>query len=577
MLTSYLKEPNALVISKAAAQDTIQGVKQEIQLETTAKIPQLVTQELEKVRTMEKNEAMRYRYIPQLNSYRDPDHKLNADVPFSYLRRMAQLYPIARACINRRQTQITQLKWDITTIDDIEGEEGYDTQKQVVKAWLKQPMGHKTRFREMLTMMVDDILTLDAICFEYQKRRGGEFMYLIPVDPTTISLRVTDTGATPEPPDNAYVQYIQGMEIASFTTKEMLYEAMKNRTYSPYGFAPLESLIIQVESALRGALFNLGFFKDSNVPDGFITLPTEVAATKTQVEEWQMWFDAIIQGDPRFLHKLKILPGGAEYTKAQTPEDMKFERFELWLLQQTCAVFDVQPQDIGITYQVNKATGDTQQEIGQSRGLLPLAGFLKEVIDSVIQEEMGFPELQLLWTNINPTNKKEEAEIAAIEIPLGVQSVDEYRIKKGDEPIGLDHFIHTTNSPVLVKDFLTGKPTLEVVSQNPQNNSNPKKPVPEEKIFDVEMEKKEHEEIKLWRKCVYRDIESGKGPRNDFISSTIRPQIVEKISKGIRTITNKEQARIFFEQFLDPEIKASLTLLEYAQGLRKTEHDITSH
>src|SRR3990167_6096172 len=228
-------------------------------------------------------------------------------------------------------------------------------------------MGHKTRLRELLTIIVDDTLTIDAVTFEISRLRGGKFQNLVPVDPTTIALKVTETGATPEPPDPAYVQIIGGRNIAEFTTDEMIYEAMGNRSYSPYGFAPLESLILQAEAALRGTLYNLNYFRENNVPEGFITLPTEVAQNKVQVEEWQMWFDSIVAGDQRMTHRLKILPGGAEYIAAKKPEDMAFEKFELWLLQQTCAVFDVPPQDIGITYQVNKSTAESQSSLSLER------------------------------------------------------------------------------------------------------------------------------------------------------------------------------------------------------------------
>lgn len=559
--------------------------QQKVELEQ--RIPQIVSasvkEEITKIDTLKRNEALRYRYPNRVNTQSDADRKYMSDVPFSFLRRMAVVYPIARACINRRIRQITQLEWDITTIDELESETGYKEQIKLVKDFFKHPMGHKTRMRELLTLMVDDVLTVDAISFELQRTRGGDFMHLIPVDPTTIALRVTDTGGTPEPPETAYVQFIAGEKIAEFTTNEMLYEFMGNRSYSPYGLAPLESLIIQVESALRGALYNLAYFRESNVPEGFITLPEDVAGSKERVEEWQLWFDMLIAGDPKMQHRLKILPGGSEYTPAKKPEDMAFERFELWLASQTCMVFDVQPQDIGITIDINKATGESQSEIGRERGLLPLGNFLKEIFDDLIQVELQLEELQFTWQNINPVDRKEEIEIAEKEINMGTLGVDEFRSEQGREPLGLKAYVKTNTGPILVEDIVSRKvgpaadaKRADTIASQPkpgegenQNQGNKT----DEKLNEAEEEKKELMDLARWRKCVYRDLEKGKPLRTDFQSAYIDPDTQKEIAERLKKVASKFQAKILFDEYIDPEIKATMKLLRFSRDMRRLEHE----
>lgn len=529
-------------------------------------LPGLVEEELKKQRMLSDKEARMFRRVDVYNSWTNSDTKVGADIPFSYMRRLARVYPIARACINRRIRQITQLQWDITTIDDIRDEEGYTSQIKEVKAFLKRPMGHKTRFREMLTIMTDDIMTVDATCFEYRKTFGGELLNVVAVDPTTIILRLNDDGSTPEPPEIAYAQYIAGKKIAEFTTDEVLYEAMNNRSDSPYGLAPMESLILQVESALRGSLYNLNYLKENNVPEGFLMLPEDVASNQDQVEQWQLWFDALLAGDQKLTHRLKILPSGSEYTPAKKPEDMSFERFELWLAQVTCAVFEVQPQDIGLTYQVNKATGESQQDIQKERGLIPLANFEKEIIDEIIQDVMGYESLQLTWVNLNPTNKKEDVEIAKTEIQMGAKSVDEYRIEQGLQPIGLGHYVMTAAGPVLLNDILN--PPEQQTEDPSMTNETPKK---------EDAEKMEYEEIKRWRKAIYNDIDNGRALRINFPphhgqKDCITPSSREVIQEGLKTIKTKNQAKILFDQFLDPSVRASMKLLETAAQLREIEN-----
>ena len=544
-------------------------------------ITKIVTEELYKQDLLAKKEkgAFHMRNSAIINSQVDPDRKYNSDIPFSMMRRMATVYPIARACINRRIRQITQLEWEVTTIDEIEGEDTFKSQIKFVQDFFKKPMGHKTRLREMLTIMVDDLLTVDATTFEVTRLRNKVFDIdrgLIPVDPTTIALRVTETGGTPLPPEPAYAQIINGHVVGQFTTDEMIYESMMSRSYTPYGLAPLESLILQTESALRGSLYNLNYFKESNVPEGFITLPEEVVSNKEQVEDWQFWFDSMVAGDPRFMRRLKILPGGSVYTPAKKPEDMAFERFEMWLLQQTCAVFDVPPQDIGITYQVNKSTGDNQANLSIERGLLPLGNVIKETFDYIIQDIMGFEQLQWGWQNITPTDKSKEVEIAAKEIAMGALSVDEYRAEHGREPIGLEHYVQG-GQPFMVTDIISGKAmsynqAKEEGDPKEDKDKNEGKKKPDPKLDEDKKAKAEIMELVKWRRCIYRDLELARPLRTKFPSEHISDDIKKSIQFGLDGVHSKEQAKMLFDEFLDPEIKASIKLLKVARQMRGIEN-----
>lgn len=533
---------------------------------------------------MARNDVYRYRGAKYINSNTNPDRKPYSEVSFSTLRRMAVAYPIARACINRRIRQITGLQWEISTIDEIDGENGNEEAIKTITEFFKHPTGPKSRTRQLLTVMVDDILTLDAVCLEKSKLLNGEFNPtggLIPVDPTTIALRVEESGATPLPPEPAYAQIIQGHIVDEFTTDEMVYDMLGARSYSPYGLAPLESLILQVESAIRGALYNLNYLRESNVPEGIVTLPDDVATTTDAVREWQEWFDAICAGDSQMMHRLKIMPGGSEYVPTKKPEDMAFERFELWLLQQTCAVFDVPPQDIGITYQVNKSTGEQQNDLSKERGLQPLANILKEVFDGLIQFEMGYPNLQFNWMNLSPVDRKEEVEVAEKEINMGALSVDEYRIAQGLEPIGLEAYVKGGGTPILVSDLINGTvPGQQQFDANgkpvdPNAGKDKTKPDDSKKkgeLMETEQDDLEQQDIKAWRKCIYTDIALDRPLRKNFVSEYIKSDTRKLIQEGLEGVSNKLQAKLFFDQFLDKDVRSAMKMLKIAENMRRIEH-----
>ena len=478
--------------------------------------------------------------------------KPNASVNFSILRQFAEYYPIARACINYLRSQITKLEWDIGSTDSDADIQQYDAQVAEVKEFFKSPAGHKTRLRELLSMMVEDVMVLDAVSLYKRQTFGGEFLHLLPIDAATIKLRVNDFGGTPEPPEIAYEQWIKGKKIAEMSTDDMIYEVLSSRTDNAYGRAPLESLVIEVESALQGALYNLKYLEEGNDPEGFGVLPE--GWSLDQIREFQTYWDGLMTGNLGIRRRMRFVPPGFEYIPSKKAEDMSFEKFELWLLQKTCSVFGVPPQDIGFTYQVNKSTGEVQERMGRSRGLYPVANFIKEIFDDIIQIDMGFPELAWLWTDIDPVDEEQEIKILETEIKLGAKSVDEYRREKGDKEIGLGHYIMTPKGPVMVDDVIAGTSPL----------LNPTLMMPQEQEED-----EQREEMKRWQKCAVADLKKGRKFRK-FQSKEIDDDVYKEIEGYLEDVKEVWQIKKIFEPYMTREAK----ILSKVVGLRNEIDEI---
>jgi len=388
-----------------------------------------------------------------------------------------------------------------------------------------------------------------------------------------------------------------GREIARLTTDEMIYTMLNPRTNQVYGFAALETLIITVTTALKVQSFNLGFMQEGNIPEGFITLPKEIASSRDQLKEWQDAWDSMLSGDPRFQRKLKFLPEGMEYKPAINPADMSFERFEKWLLQNTCAVFGVPPTAIGFNFETNKASAQTTWEAGKERGLFPTALFVKELMDKIIQEDMGYEDLEFSWTNMDPTNKKEEADTVKILVNSGLLSIDEWRIGEGLKPTGArDPFIMTPVGPIFVKDLaaqsdagqmpiLPYKPPAEaaVASQNAGNalavpnvppqaatgaqnkptngNTPPPKSKKSEEHFD---------ELRRWKKASIKDFKLKRSPR-DFKTDILDVRTQGLIRKGLADATIREEVEKVFEPFLNLQSKTISSLMDVYDELNNIQ------
>jgi len=295
----------------------------------------------------------------------------------------------------------------------------------------------------------------------------------------------------------------------------------------------------------------------------------------------------MFSGDPRFQRKIKFLPEGMQWHPIRKPDDMKFDRFEKWLLLNTCSVMEVPPQSIGFQFDRGKGATEAEWEIGKERGLYPTANFLKEIFDRMVQEDLGQDELEFVWTNINPTNKKEEADVFAKLVGYGAVSVDEWRIGEGYEPIGMGHYITTPTGPVFVKDLIemseqgtpilpqsylpkdgTGQPpvpkdkpgTPKDKTAPPKDNSVTSKI---KKIADKEL----FEELKRWKKATKNDFKKNREFRA-FSSEVIDSRTKRIIGDGLMTIKKREDIDQLFDPFISHENNMLTSMLELYDNVK---------
>lgn len=311
---------------------------------------------------------------------------------------------------------------------------------------------------------------------------------------------------------------------------------------------------------------------EGNIPTGFITLPRDIASSRDQLKEWQDAWDAMLAGDPRFQQKLKFLPEGMKYESTIKASDMTFERFEKWLLQTTCSVFGLHPSAIGFNFDVNRATEEVAFEAGRERGLFPTALFLKEIMDRIIQDDLGYEDLEFSWTNIDPTNKVDEAKVVTSLVNSGLMSIDEWRLGEGLKPTGVkDPFILGPVGPIFVKDLLRQSEEGQdpIIPYKPVTNS-PKPadtaniPIPSQAKVDSasslrvdsgdlsadRQDQTVYQEVKKWKKATLNDFKKGQAFRN-FYSDIIDDKTQNLIKKGLSGAKTKEEIINVFSPFLN--------------------------
>ncbi|MFG3287265.1 phage portal protein [Streptomyces sp. NPDC048179] len=352
--------------------------------------------------------------------------KANERVSFDTLRGMIDAYDVAQMCIWHRIDSIRALDWSLVPARGFRGDA--DAAIDQGMAALAKPDGQKP-FPTWLATWLYDILAYDAGALYRRRNRAGRAIGLSVVDGTTIAPLLDYWGRSPEPPAEAYVQYANGVPWNWLTRRDLVYVPFRPRSNSPYGYAPLESILLNANTDLRFQQYFLQRFTAGNIPEAFASAPE--GWTPQQIEEFQGYWDAAMYGDQEAKHQIRWMPGGG---KIEWSNEKDFsDSFSLFLMRKTCAAYHIVPSDLGFTETVNKSSGETQADVQHRVGDLPLVAHIEGVITSFLQHDMGLPLEFTFDTGQEKEDRLALAQAWQIYIETGMASSDEGR----EELLGL--------------------------------------------------------------------------------------------------------------------------------------------
>jgi hypothetical protein len=120
---------------------------------------------------------------------------------------------------------------------------------------------------------------------------------------------------------------------------------------------------------------------------------------------------------------------------------MQYREWLDYLVRKICAVYLISPQDLGLTFDINRATSETQMEMTEDRGLRPLLALVQDYFTREIVWDESFGgntnNLAFRFTRLNIKESMSKANINKLALAgMPWKSVNDALLDEGRPPRG---------------------------------------------------------------------------------------------------------------------------------------------
>lgn len=300
-----------------------------------------------------------------------------------------------------------------------------------------------TNFEAFLRMLVRDSLTYDQACFEIVRNRGGGVAGFLNVDSRTIrrtKMTAAEKSSGRRDPDKAqYVQVIDHKPKAEFKAEDLCFGIRRPRSdlrFHGYGFPELEEAIGLITHLLNSDIYNAANFTNGISVAGIIAVKSKMNPQlfrSFRREFYQMLSGSanakktpLVQLDPDSNEDLKALNLSA------SNKDMEFQQWQHYLLKSICALYQIDPMEIGFQFgqegvrsTLNQKSGAERVLMSKEKGLRPLLRAIQQWINRFILDQLD-DRFELVFTGLDTTTAQEQLKMN-IDKVKSIMTINEVR------------------------------------------------------------------------------------------------------------------------------------------------------
>lgn len=428
------------------------------------------------LKTIKKREEVDFKSI--LVDPMDVSHSLgfkhkNFSVSYDVLRGMARTH-IVKSIIETRKEQIS----DFCTPRDNKNGVGWVIQKK--KGYLYKPnekakpltkqeeqrieqmmefimecgsvenTWHGDDFDTFVRKIVDDSLTLDQATYEIVRNKGGQIVEFFATDGATFRIADSydDDDARQEVLVNgyapSYVQLYNGNVISEFYPWEMCFgirNPSSNIYSNGYGRSELEDMMQTVTAILNADTYNANFFRVGSAPKGILKYSGNI--NPNTVEDFRRQWTAQVAGVMN-MHKIPMINADKLdfITTGQNNKDMEFAKFQEFLIKITCAMYKIDPAEVGFPMQGTTEAGGlggdggTSEKLKYSRakGLKPLLRKIEKWFNKYIVSQID-PGYELKFVGMEGDDDEDTEIERDVKAVSNFMTLNEVRAKRNLPPV----------------------------------------------------------------------------------------------------------------------------------------------
>jgi len=390
---------------------------------------------------------------------------------------VTEVRSFAKSCwvqmvINTFKKQISSTDWDILPVD-ANDETDYDNDIEFIKDFLNDINSEHETVLDLCSMAVTDMGEIDAsvwtkvfLAKDYEIKEMpiiDDLGNIKGVEPRVIpkplgmrdlvQIRPADASTFLKQIDvyrrlQGYYQYSFKNPRKSpvrFEPEEVIYLMMNKRSYSIYGFSPVQSVQQVLELLIQSTRWNKDFYKNNAIPDGIIGLEN---ANPDSMKQFKHSWDNQFKGKP---HKLLYTNAKTNFTQlVKNGRDMEWLDGQKWYFHLVFGIFGVSPAEAGFYEDVNRSAQEGQERVTVKNAIKPYFKVLETAITNNIIAELLKTEKPYLKFVFKPKDhQKEEIEFKQNmeELKNGTLTINEYRrmngrdeVEWGDEPMKSNPF-----------------------------------------------------------------------------------------------------------------------------------------
>lgn len=218
----------------------------------------------------------------------------------------------------------------------------------------------------------------------------------------------------------------------AFLKDEIIYMQMRPQSRSPYGLAPLETIMSVVDYLTSSVSANRKYWENGMFLGGQIDHPdiNDIDEMEARAEMYK----AELKGEQNY-NKWLLTFGGTKITPlAFTNQQMQWLETSEFFGRLVFAIFKVTPSELGFTDGMNHATADVQSQVYKSQGVQNLLDLLENYINREIIWKHFHEDVEFKFDrSLDLQDRQVQSNIDHLQLADGIKTVNEIRNREGNE------------------------------------------------------------------------------------------------------------------------------------------------